>query len=338
MDGKRGRFNMPVPAIGAWRHVKRATGGWLPSKGSALFTILVVGGLLWTGTVGADPLGRMLAGPPPPQMVNYQGRLLDAAGNTVGDGVYPLRFALYCEAEQGTPFWCEPTNCSANAQVSVSGGLFNVTLGQTNPFPKSFPCPSSPHLQVTVEGEAMLPRERLTSVPFALQTELEDGAVTTDKLADGAVTGAKLSADAIPGLILTDVVTERATDANQDEACTPQDVWKDVLSAQVALTKPSTLRISYGGLVWKTNGGGRTFLALRRGGDPNSLPPDDYLWSSIGQTTSSGWVSDSDRLFAVQVFEDMPAGSHQVSLVLGSGDGGQACIRSRYMIVEVFGR
>ena len=53
---------------GNWR-------SWLPSRGSVLFTLLMIGALLWAQSAGAIPL------PNPQSTIAYQGRLADADGN-----------------------------------------------------------------------------------------------------------------------------------------------------------------------------------------------------------------------------------------------------------------
>ena len=67
-----------------------------------------------------------------PQKINFQGRLSDAGGNVVANGLYNMKFALYSAASGGTLKWSE-TRETTN-RVQVTGGLFNVKLGDVAAF------------------------------------------------------------------------------------------------------------------------------------------------------------------------------------------------------------
>ena len=59
-----------------------------------------------------------------PQSVNYQGKLLNAAGANVSDGTYTIQFKIYGAATGSTLLW------GASSSVVVSSGLFNIIMGQ----------------------------------------------------------------------------------------------------------------------------------------------------------------------------------------------------------------
>ena len=88
--------------------------------------------------VGAGPriAGTVRALPPAPAettpgtTVPYAGRLEDDTGQTVPDGAYDFRFALYALAQGGDPLWSE-----VQRGVAVRGGAFRTTLGSENPIP-----------------------------------------------------------------------------------------------------------------------------------------------------------------------------------------------------------
>jgi hypothetical protein len=168
---------------------------WLPSRGNVLFTLLVVGALLWAASAGALPLRAPAAAGTSTGTIAYQGRLADANGSPL-TGTYNMIFRLYDAATGGTPLWTEQWTGSNG--VKVSDGLFNVMLGSLTPIPTSLVTDhSSLFLGITVgTDDEMTPRVQLGTVPFAVQAlTVPDGSVTTAKIADGAVTQAKLGVD-----------------------------------------------------------------------------------------------------------------------------------------------
>jgi len=97
-----------------------------------------------------------------PKMINFQGRLTDAAGKFVTDGNYPLTFKLYSDSTGGSAKWTE-------AQiVAVSKGLFNAILGSQTPIPDSIFNNSNTWLGIQVGADPeMTPRQRLSSLGYA---------------------------------------------------------------------------------------------------------------------------------------------------------------------------
>ncbi len=57
-----------------------------------------------------------------PQLINYQGRLTDGAGNPTSDGTYNLIFTIY--NAEGTIVWQENHN-----NITIIDGLFHIILG-----------------------------------------------------------------------------------------------------------------------------------------------------------------------------------------------------------------
>jgi len=110
--------------------------------------------LVIVSTVGASPAA--------PQIMNYQGRLTDSAGNPL-NGTYSITFKLYNVSSGGTAFWTE-----THSTVSVTDGLFNVLLGSSNPLnPSDFT--GTTYLGVKVGSDPeMTPRQQIVSVAYAL--------------------------------------------------------------------------------------------------------------------------------------------------------------------------
>jgi len=167
----------------------------LPAPSSALFTLLVVGLVLFVQSAGAWPLGDTTATNTLPSMIRYQGRLTDLNGVPQG-GEFDMVFRLYTQPDKPVDQWDwkEEHTAAQNARVKVENGLFNVWLGSLNPIDPNLLAGGDLYLGVQVAGdEEMSPRERLTGVPFALlASAVADRTVTTAKLADNAVTSVKI--------------------------------------------------------------------------------------------------------------------------------------------------
>ncbi|MGY8690208.1 MAG: tail fiber domain-containing protein, partial [Verrucomicrobiales bacterium] len=67
----------------------------------------------------------ILSGLASAQQMNYQGRLTDASGNALADGIYNLRFHVYTVAASGSALW-GPSDVAA----TLVNGRFNVILGE----------------------------------------------------------------------------------------------------------------------------------------------------------------------------------------------------------------
>jgi hypothetical protein len=123
------------------------------------------------------------------RQINYQGRLLTSGGQSVSDGTYLLRLSLYDAASSGNRIWTAAgtTSTPTAVNVTVTNGLFSIQLGDTsagqNPFDFSF-YQDSIYLGVTVASDTeMLPRKRLTSVPYAFVAETLQGQYASSAVA-----------------------------------------------------------------------------------------------------------------------------------------------------------
>ena len=181
-------------------------GVWLPSRGNVLFTLVMIGVLLWAQSAGAVPFRAESAAST--GTIAYQGRLADSSGNPL-TSTLNMSFRLYSAVTGGTPLWTEQWT-GANG-VKVSDGLFNVMLGSLTPIAQSVITGNSNlFLGITVgTDDEMSPRVQLGSVPFAVQAlTVPDGSITAAKLAgdvslvppDGSITTAKLADGAVTSL------------------------------------------------------------------------------------------------------------------------------------------
>jgi len=131
------------------------------------------------------PLASMSPGPDIPHLLNYQGVLNDPDGNRVSDGTYHMTFGIYDSAADGTQLWTETQD------VDVSGGLFNVLLGDVKPIPLDvFQGGANRWLGVKVESDAeMTPRQRIVSVAYAYVADDADTLDGSDSADFVAVAG-----------------------------------------------------------------------------------------------------------------------------------------------------
>jgi len=117
------------------------------------------------------PMCTMAAGVP--QLINYQGRLMDDAGVPVTGNV-EMHFKLFDSEIDGTPLL---TILQTNVQVT--NGLYNVLLGSGTVLPGVEPDLKSVfekhpqvYLAVSVDnGDDLSPRQLITSVPYALSVD-----------------------------------------------------------------------------------------------------------------------------------------------------------------------
>jgi hypothetical protein len=109
-----------------------------------------------------------------PQVISYQGRLTDAAGNLL-TGNYDMRFCLYADPSGGSSLWCE------TQAVPVSYGVFSVMLGSGTPIPVPLFDGSDRYLGVKVGDDSeLMPRRILVSVGYAIKADEASTAATAD--------------------------------------------------------------------------------------------------------------------------------------------------------------
>ncbi len=148
-----------------------------------------------------------------PQKINYQGKLTDSATGSPLAGPHEMTFGIYDDPGTGSLLWSESQTLSAD-----SAGIFSAVLGSITPIDVSFAGPV--WLEVEVEGETLVPRREIVSVPFAFRAgeadhslnadslggyasgdfvrEGETSVITSEMIVDG--TGSGLDADMVDGL------------------------------------------------------------------------------------------------------------------------------------------
>lgn len=110
-----------------------------------------------------------------PPTINYQGRLTDTNGDPVADGQYGMVFTIYDDADAGSVLWTE-----THPSVQVTDGLINVVLGSITPLNDAVFAGTNTYLGIFVDGDAVLPRIKFSSVAYAYRLGTVDGATGGD--------------------------------------------------------------------------------------------------------------------------------------------------------------
>ncbi len=113
-------------------------------------------------TLAVSPLAKAA-----PNLVNYQGAYVNAQGAPVtGSKVMVFRIYPALDTPAANALWN-----SGNVTVAVVNGAFSVNLGESpqTALPADlFAASDTRYIGVTVDGAELVPRQRLTSVPYAL--------------------------------------------------------------------------------------------------------------------------------------------------------------------------
>lgn len=96
-----------------------------------------------------------------PMQLAHQGRLFDSYGTPV-EGSVDVTYALYTSATGGTSVWSEHEN------VEAVDGFFSSVLGDGTTLSTDIFMGAPVYLSVKINGEELLPRTQLVSVPYAL--------------------------------------------------------------------------------------------------------------------------------------------------------------------------
>jgi hypothetical protein len=107
--------------------------------------------------LGAAPAARADL----PRVINFQGRLTNAAGAVAPNGSYAVRFRIYDAPTGGT-------YCHEHLQTFVtSGGLFNAQISGTTGISATCLFDRPAYLELWVGTEVLAPRVPFTAAPYA---------------------------------------------------------------------------------------------------------------------------------------------------------------------------
>jgi hypothetical protein len=132
-----------------------------------------------------------------PNIISYQGRVLNANAVPVTDATLDMVFLLYDAASGGSCVWSNSSASCATTTVkaiTVTDGLFSEDLGDTGDSYAAigdsiFGDNASLYLEVRIEGETLTPRKQITAAPYALNADTVDGIDSTGFLSATGDTG-----------------------------------------------------------------------------------------------------------------------------------------------------
>lgn len=97
-----------------------------------------------------------------PLLLNYQATVEGV------DSTITVIFGIYADSSAATALWAE------TRQIETSDGRFSVLLGSVAPLTPDLFDSGERYLGLTVDGNALLPRQRIVSVAYALRTLAAD--------------------------------------------------------------------------------------------------------------------------------------------------------------------
>ncbi|MBU3679412.1 MAG: hypothetical protein FGM32_07370, partial [Candidatus Kapabacteria bacterium] len=115
-----------------------------------------------------------------PRIFTYQGVLTAPNGDAVPNGPYEVTIRLYNDPTGGSALW-EETHTTTTVN-----GVFDIVMGRTTPLTLSFDRQYWLAVEIAQEGE-MIPRTRLTAVPYALFADRARVADSVSATAAGVV-------------------------------------------------------------------------------------------------------------------------------------------------------
>lgn len=153
-------------------------------KGVLFSTILVLGLVCVAGA--------QIYLPAVPQLMTAQGKLTDAAGDVLADGTYSVAFTIYDASVDGNALWGDTMD------VETTDGLFSAHLGTGHALPYDLFHSKFRYLGLKVGTDPeMTPRQRLTTVPYAMMAHDVDGpTIDGFNIIDGSITDDDVDASA----------------------------------------------------------------------------------------------------------------------------------------------
>ena len=145
-----------------------------------------------------------------PGQVSYQGLLLDQQGAPITGNVN-LLFTIFNAASGGSALWTE-----SHPSVAALNGVYDVVLGATTPITPAVVAGGSLFLQITVNGETLVPRQRLVAVPYAIRAESAASADTVGGFDAGYITEIVQHGDFDGGAPANDDPSEGLADVDGD--------------------------------------------------------------------------------------------------------------------------
>lgn len=184
-----------------------------------------------------------------PKTINFQGRLLDAAGAPVADTFLFVVYRIYDAPTGGNILWD-----SGLESFITQDGLFWATLGSnsTFPLPLSVFADSGRYLGISIGGDGeMAPRIHLGSAPFThVSGTVTDNSIATNNIITFTIANNDIADGAVESLITQDN-SLRAIDFLNEPGVTSRNTGASVtLSSTVSDITTTTISIPLPGYIF----------------------------------------------------------------------------------------
>lgn len=144
-----------------------------------------------------------------PSTIPFQTRLVDDTGSPVAPGTVVV-CSIYDDETAGNELWGPETHT-----VTPTNGIVSIFLGDgdtPDPIDENVFGSGDRFLELTVAGETMTPRIRMTSSAYAFRAEsVSPGAINGTALATNSVTSAKIADNSVTG---SDIASNTVTAAD----------------------------------------------------------------------------------------------------------------------------
>lgn len=234
-----------------------------------------------------------------PRYLPFQGRLADASGKPVPDGVRLVQFRILDAPSGGNSVWSGEVH-----RTTVNGGLINVVLGSKASFAGvdfnrslylEMAADANGDNQITPEDPALLPRQAILPAIFASESADSRKLMGKDwsailETGNDPVTGFIRGAKLAPGSVKTEQIADQAVTASK---IAPGAVDISFLAKQVieALNPPGTI-VAFGGETNKIPQLAPGWLLCD--GRPLSSQQYSQLYSAIGTNWGAGAGTSTD--------------------------------------------
>ena len=270
-----------------------------------------------------------------PTTMNFQGRLADASGTIVPDGLYNMQFRLFTVASGGSATWTE-TRETTN-RVQVTNGLFSVQLGAVTPLSSSLFSGNDVYFEITLPTpgtatcntascasweSAMTPRHKMATSAYAFQSE---NANTLDGLDSTAFAAASGSANYIQNTTtpqtadfnITGTGTANILQAGEFDTAAAGTMYLGSTNATAISLEQST---TLAGTLTFSGSTSTTFLTPGSAGVPTKINIPIYNPGQFGQVLALGLPSTAHvDSRAISIFDARTA-AHQPTLAIFSPD------------------
>ncbi len=117
-----------------------------------------------------------------PAIITYQGKLL--VNGTAATTTLAMKFVIYNNASGGTALYTASGTLPTTSTVNITpvSGLFSVNLGDTGTnslSPTIFQNNSDLYLEISIDGQVLSPRKRITAAPYSFNSKYLDGVSAT---------------------------------------------------------------------------------------------------------------------------------------------------------------